>query len=451
LDNPEAELKSNKETAVGEMQMPILSQTNTTIPIIEPDPTTTTPAAPPFGSDGVGPGAMIYVGIILAIIVVLVLSYRWYKSADRIKGEDVRPGLDDLDSSQAVLNQFLVVQGGMAIVITFGVVFSLQWILVMWPLTLTSSVAFVGMSVAVRSWAKDFVRDAYKNRYNLEGYMRDKKGDKRRYAWSNIEIKTPYILDSEMMAEIVEHAKEVTDKEGNKVAKDWDKKKLKEYEATPLDINNKYVVIVLTKGALFIEWVEWFDIDMFGDYSMPSAGPVLRHIATIQIVATDPLDPFYNRNEYVPVFVEIFGDRQDMAAVEALPSIDVEKDLVHIGLLKSAGVERKVAAGEANTDRAMLLDELNDKRDFSDAVEASADSKAARYAEDKERIGNLKKMRARSSPSLWVMAFLFIIGVLLGYTWGQNSILSQLYGTSVLLPGFGAMIYEGVVRWAARR
>lgn len=399
----------------------------TTIPIEE-----VTPIAPPF-DNGVAYDwtLLIYGGIIVALVFGVWLSYRWYRGAYRIKGEDIRPELSNLDSTSNVLNRFLAVQGGMAILITFGILYSVQWILVLWPLTLASSLSFVGISTAFRSWMKDRVREKYKNRHNIEGYMRDMLGKKRRYAWSNCDIQTPYIMDDDMMRQIDENSStlDLRDKNNKKIK--YDVERLRTMDANPVDINFKYLVVVLTKGPIDIEWVEWWDIDMFGDYPIPIAGPELKHIATVHRVAADPLDPWFKRNEYIPVFVSVWDDRLSRQASEALPAIDVESSDIHIGLLKAAGVERKVTAGQANTDRAALLDSINSQLDFNDVVEATADAKAVKFVQDKDRIGNIDKVTGKMSPSMWVMAFLFIIGVLLGYTWGQNSILTELYNQGI--------------------
>jgi len=396
------------------------------IPIDNTTTPTTTSSSPPFSGGGIDPSMLIWVVIIIGMIVGIILSYRWYRLSFRIKGEDVRPSLNDLDSNKQVLTNFLIVQGGMAIVITFGIVFSIQWILVMPALTVTSSASFIGISVAARSWVKDIVREKYKNKYNLEGEMRDKKGTKRRYSWSNVERLTPYIMDEAMIRQIAAETSDMLDENG-KLMK-WDKAKLASVESTPFDIGEKYIAILLSKGPLDIEWVSWWDLDMFGDYSIPSAGPILRHISTIHVVKTDPLDPFYKRNEYVHVFAVIVDDSLTKGAVESLEAVDIEKNDLHIGLLKAAGVERKVTAGESNTDRAAFIDVLNSKIDFDDIVESTADTKAVKYADDKERVSNMKKLKETQSPNLWGMAFLFVIGILIGYSWGQNSILSQIYG-----------------------
>jgi len=425
------------------MQIPIEGPTGPVDP-----PTTPTTPAPPF-SGGLGdPGAMIWVVIIIGLIAAFVLSFRYYRGSFKIEGKDVRPSLKDLDSNQHVLNQFLMVQGGMAIIITFGIIFSMQWILTMPQLTLTSSGSFIGIAVAARSWVKDYVREGYNNRSNLEGYMRDKKGTKRRYSWSNIDIQTEYIMDESMIREIEEQTKDMKDEKGKSLA--WDQEKLKEVKSTPIDLDGKYTVVLLsTNGKLDIEWVEWWDLDMFGDYSTPSAGPELRHISTVHIVTEDPLNPFYGRNEYVHVFAVIVDDGLTRDAVKTLSAIDVEKNHLHIGLLKVVGVERKVTAGEANTDRAAWIDELNTRIDFDDIVESTAALKAIKYAEDKERVGNLKRMQRDTNPNVIVIAFMFVVGILLGYTWGQNSILSQIYATGIVpwIPHISLVIYSAASKF----
>lgn len=193
----------------------------------------------------------------------------------------------------------------------------------------------------------------------------------------------------------------------------------------PILIKKRFLVVVIAKGRIKnrLDFVKWYDYDIFGEFVVPTSGPFLREISTLHRVKPNPEDARYRLDEYVPVFTSLFDDGHSREAVKSLEVIDMETNDVLAAMAKSMGVERKHTAGEINTSSAMAHDLLNEDRDFDLLVEVSADNKAQKIIEAEKKLKSLNKIVDWVTPPVLVVIVCFVIGVLLGFFMGQNSVL----------------------------
>jgi hypothetical protein len=503
------------------------SQNNSTIVPIE-DPTTTIPT--PYGGGETvtligNPLILLFiVGIIIAIFV-LWRTKKWAFKQERRQLDEVNPSLNDLDSSVFSLSTYLAIQGGMAIIVSVVCTLSIIFVLINPMITILTCASTIGLSGYAREKAMNVHRANYKNRQNLEGYMRTKMGNKRRYSWANINFLNPYTPDEKMYmslsaevakinAEKIEgdsvaknkimslHTK--VEKEKNKLAKINKKilrgkiilpppepeepksddkgrlakigeigKKLKpdkmvdrfvpfseeeieemrkpvvreieRLEAemvllgeqipkeidldklvpNPIMVNEKYLVIVIAKDIIKnrIDFVDWYDYDIFGEFKVPTAGPELREVSTFHRVKVDPQEESFRMDEYIPVFASLFDDGHSREALVPIEAIDLETNDLIAAMSKAIGVERKHTAGEINTSKALSGDLLNEDRDFELLVEVRSDSKAQKIIEAEKKLKSLNAMVDWITPPVVIMVTIFVLGTILGFLLGQNSIL----------------------------
>jgi len=392
---------------------------------------------------------------------------------------------DDLDSEQFSLGTYLAIQGGLAIVISVVCTISIIFVLVNPLITILTCAASIGMSGYVREKAMNAYRADYKNRQNLEGYMRDRMGNKRRYSWSDIEFLEPYepneTIYVKLAAEVtkinaerakgekfkpikkeiarlhkqLEQANErrskiekkimagkiappEKDSDGHTIVPDEDDKKMDRYipfsekeieemrqpialeienlEAqiviagkdlpkeidleklvpNPILIKKVFLVIVIAKDRIKnrLDFVNWYDYDIFGEFRVPTSGPFLREISTLHRVKPDPENARYRLDEYVPVFTSLFDDGHSREAIKSLEVIDMETN----------EVERKHTAGEINTSSAMAHNLLNEDRDFDLLVEVSSDNKAHKIIDSEKKLKSLNKMVDWITPPIIIIA-----------------------------------------------
>ncbi|MHA1786584.1 MAG: hypothetical protein ACTSWU_00110 [Candidatus Thorarchaeota archaeon] len=492
-------------------------QTNSTgiIPIEKP----TTPYNPPSGGGdavvlGINPIIWAILGAFLLIIFFMFFVKNKVRKEEVKTLDEINPTLEDLDSAQFKLGTYLAIQGGLAIVISVVCTISIIFVLVNPLITVLTCTASIGMSGFAREKAMNSYRADYKNRQNLEGYMRDKKGNKRRYSWSDIEFLEPYEPNEEMYIKLaakiatinalkaddekykpikdeiaklnirLDKAKEklskvekkilkgkivlpLMDKEGNIIEEGEEKKKadrfapfsddemeemrrpiideiehiesqivvkatdlpktidLSKLVSNPILIRKRFLVIVIAKGRIKnrLDFVKWYDYDIFGEFVVPTSGPFLREVSTLHRVKPNPDDPRYRLDEYVPVFTSIFDDGHSRDAVKTIEVVDFETNEVLAAMAKSMGVERKHTAGEINTSSAMAHDLLNEDRDFDLLVDVASDSKAQKIIEAEKKLKSLNKIVDWVTPPVLVVIICFTIGILLGFFIGQNSIL----------------------------
>lgn len=490
-------------------------QNDTIIPIERP----TTPYVPPTGGSNVlanDPLILWGIGIAIVLVLIVLLLRRWAKKQAVRTLDEVNPSLSDLNSGLFSLNTYLAIQGGLAIVISVVCTLSIVFILVNPLITILTCASAIFGSGYVREKAMNAYRAGYKNRHNLEGYLRNKKGDKKRYNWSDIKFMQPYTNDEEQYQKlkveitklnadkqelstaikaeidllvesietletevlkltIAEEAKADAEPEQDEEGKDLPidmpdfdaltetlapyQKTIKSHQdriielgetfdlskegmidldaldANPILINNNYLVIVVSRGMLKnnLDFVDWFDYDIFGEFQVPCAGPELREITTLHRVKDNPNDDKYRMDEYIPCFVSIFDDRQSRNAIRPLEAIDMETNDIIAALAKAMGVERKHTAGEINTSKALTGDLLNEDRDFELLVEARSDAKALKIIDAEKKLKSLDKIAEYITPGILTMLAVLVLGIFLGYMWGQNSI---LVGIGVVVSGF---------------
>lgn len=398
---------------------------NGTIPIENPT-TPTDPGGAPTGiSGGFDMGLLLMIAIPIILIAILILVYMLYHKGKR-KSTDVKPRLSDLSKTRMPLAMFMLIQGGIALGVMMGVFISLIFILWMPLLTLTTSGMSLGLGWGLRNEGMNRYRARYKDKFNLEGYLRDKKGVKHPYHWSSCTKKSTYIPNRQMIESIITQANvDITNKKDKITEKEFDN-----VQIMPILIDDDIMVDVIFKGPAgdVFEFVEGYDLDIFGEYPVSVAGPELRYITDLHRLTPDPEEPYYERNEWVPIFVSVWDDRRSREAVKDMPAIDIELDETHLALAKAVGVEHKYTAGEVNTDRARLLSEQRNARDFDDLVQSVGNQKATEYVRDKEQLDLLDRITEWTSWTTIATIVIFVVGITLGYMWGQNSILSQIVG-----------------------
>jgi phosphate/sulfate permease len=430
------------------------------------------------------------IGALLSVFLIFFLR-RWAKKQSKKTLDMVNPSLDDLDTTAFSLRNYLLIQGGMAVVISTVCTVSLLFVLIDPIITVLTCAASIGLSGYGREKAMNAYRSTYKNRQNLEGYMRTKRGEKRRYNWVNIKFLNPYTNDEvqykklkasitkinadkapdtdenkrkilNLNRQIEEKYKEIdTIKSKIKVEEDpkakeeleesiktIDEKVLEletsiinlgdkisetvpkvididKYKSNPILINEEYLVIVIARGNLKhnIDFVDWFDYDLFGEFTVPCAGPELRELTSMHRVKTDPSDVTFRMDEYIPVFVSIFDDKLSREMLIPLESIDMETNDMIAALATAQGVERKHTAGEINTSKALTSDLLNEDRDFDLLVATRADSEAMKIIDAEKKLKTLDTVMESVTPGLLTIIVAIIFGIIIGYFWGQNSIL----------------------------
>ena len=393
-----------------------MSENKTVVPIENPiNPTQ--PITNPYADSGALVAAPIDVaGVFMVVfmiafgVLIAYLAFKWMKKQDKITLDEVNPTLDDLDSGGFSLNTYLAIQGGMAVMISVVCTLSLIFVLVEPGFTIAVCGATIGLTGYARELGKNNYREKYKNKKSLSGYMRDITGKKRKYDWSNCSYTTAYTPHEDMYAKLKAHmegsvspdkepkkdiaevTKNVTltkqESDSTKAIRESTKIDDPDIEATPVMIGDNYLVIVITKGELnhVLELIDVIDYDIFGDYTIPGAGPEFREVAKLHRVKVNPVDKDFRIDEYIPVFVSVWDDRMSREAVKIVDSIDMEtSDIIH-GTAKAMGVERKHTAGEINTAVAQTLDLLNESRDFDLITSADADRKADMAVKAKEKI-----------------------------------------------------------------
>ena len=193
----------------------------------------------------------------------------------------------------------------------------------------------------------------------------------------------------------------------------------------PIMINGKYLVIVIAKDIIKnrIDFVDWYDYDIFGEFKVPTAGPELREVSTFHRVKIDPQDEAFRMDEYIPVFASLFDDGHSREALVPIEAVDLETNDLIAAMAKAIGVERKHTAGEINTSKALSGDLLNEDRDFELLVEVRSDSKAQKIIEAEKKLKSLNQMIDWITPPVVIMVTIFVLGTILGFLLGQNSIL----------------------------
>ena len=480
-------------------------QNTPVIPIEKP----TNPYIPPgTGGDGtviLGTDPTIWF-IIAGVIIAIVLFFyirRWAKAQTKKTLDEVNPALSDLDSTAFSLTTYLAIQGGLAIIISVICTLSIVFILTQPILTILTCAASIGLSGYGREKGMNFYRSGYKNRQNLEGYMRTKRGDKRRYSWANIKFQNPYTPDENQYQKLLvqvskvnalaleegtkgrkeiltqhgkieelrkkiqkidyleihgEEIEDVTPKEGQEVVthKFFTVEEIEEKRApilkeirekerglielgakipkeidldiltpNPILINGKYLVVIISRGNLKnnVDFVDWYDYDIFGEFEVPCAGPELRELTTFHRVKVNPEDEKFRMDEYVPVFASIFDDSHARDALRPLEAIDLETNDIIAAMAKAMGVERKHTAGEINTSKALTGDLLNEDRDFELLVKCQSAAKANKIIDAEKKLKSLDRILDYVTPPVVVLVVIFVVGCIIGYLLGQNSVL----------------------------
>lgn len=193
----------------------------------------------------------------------------------------------------------------------------------------------------------------------------------------------------------------------------------------PLMINGKYLVVIISRGILKnnVDFVDWYDYDIFGEFEVPCAGPELRELTTFHRVKVNPEDEAFRMDEYVPVFASIFDDGHARDALKPLEAIDLETNDIIAAMAKAMGVERKHTAGEINTSKALTGDLLNEDRDFELLVKCQSASKANKIIDAEKKLKSLDRILDYVTPPVVVLVTIFVVGCIIGYLLGQNSVL----------------------------